>query len=443
MQAENRSGAPAVRNATDRSIRRHALAGLVVVFGLLGGLVAWSALAEITGAVIAPGVVAVETSAKKVQHPEGGVVAQLRVRDGDRVKTGDLLLRLDDTVLRASLAIVVKALNEFAALEARLSAERDGSAEVAFPETLVAAARGNVDAAASIAGQKGVFESRRAARTTAKTQLSEQIVQLESNIEGLTAQRSAREQELSLIGEELKGVRDLYARNLVPITRVMALDRDRTRIEGERGKLIADIATARGSIAEKKIQIVRMDDEFRSEVVKELTDVRGKINENVERKTAAEDRLSRIEVRAPASGMVHQLNVFTVGGVIGNGEVVALIVPENDKLVIDAQVEPQEIEHLRVGQKAVVHFSAFSDKNLKDTTGEITVISPDLVEDQATRRRFYRLKLSVEPPVGASGQPLTLVPGMPVEAFITKGERTVLAYLVKPIRDQMQRVFRE
>ena len=212
---------------------------------------------------------------------------------------------------------------------------------------------------------------------------------------------------------------------------------------GERGKLFSDIATARGSIAEKKIQMVRLDDEFHSEVVSELADVRNRINESVERKVAATDRLSRIDIRAPVSGKVHQLNVFTIGGVIGSGEVAMLIVPENDKLVVDAQVEPQDIEHLRIGQNAVVRFSAFSDPNLKDAVGEITMISPDLDLDQQSGHRFYRVKLSVDPPGGPRGQALTLVPGMPVETFIAMGDHTVLAYLMKPITDQMQRIFRE
>lgn len=430
-------------SANDRSIRRHALAGIFVVVGLLGGLAAWSALAQISGAVIASGVVAVESSAKKVQHPEGGVVAELKVHDGDRVRAGEVLIRLDDTVLRASLSIVTKNLDELTALDARLTAERDGAEAIHLPEALLKRATINPDAEASIKGQRTIFDSRRAARITAKTQLAEQIAQLESGIEGLTAQREARDRELVFIADELRGVRDLYAKHLVPIARVSALERDRTRIGGERGKLTADIAAARGSIAEKKIQILRLDDDFRSEVVKELADTRNKINENVERKTAAEDRLKRIEVRAPVSGLVHQLNVFTVGGVVANGEALLLIIPENDKLIVDAQVEPQDIEHLHLGQKATVHFSAFSDRNLKETIGEVVIVSPDLIEDQTTRRRFYRVKLSVEPPVGADGRARTLVPGMPVEVFITKSERTVLSYLMKPLTDQMQRVFRE
>ena len=431
------------KTATDRSIRNHIVLGLVVVFGLLGGLGSWSALAEISGAVIAPGRIAVETNAKKVQHPEGGVVAELNVHEGDRVKAGELLLRLDDTVLRANLAIETKAFDELTALEARLIAERDGASDVRFPESLAQRAVSNSEAKSSIGGQRTIFESRRTARETQRTQLSEQIAQLKSGIEGITAQRAARQQELSLIDEELKSVHALFEKKLVSLARVVALDRDRARIEGERGKLIADTASARGLIAEKRILMVRLDSEFRSEVVAELAEVHNKLNENVERKTAAAERLSRVDVRAPVSGKVHQLNVFTVGGVIGSGEVAMLIVPEEDKLVVDALVEPHEIEHLHIGQKAVVRFTAFSDRNLKDATGEITVISPDLVEDEQSRQRFYRIKLSVEPPTGPTGRPLTLIPGMPVEAFIVKGDRTVLSYLIKPIRDQMQHMFRE
>jgi HlyD family secretion protein len=431
------------RSATDRSIRNHALMGLFILLGMLGGLGAWAALAEISGAVIAPGHIAVDTNAKKVQHPEGGVIAELEVHEGARVKAGDLLVRLDDTVLRANLAIVENALDELTAQEARLLAERDGSGQIGFPQELLVRAEYSTKARDSVNGQQVIFDSRRSTRETARTQLSEQVAQLESLIAGLQAQRSAREQELKLIAEELKAVRDLFDKKLVPLARLIALDRDRTRIEGERGKLFADIATARGSIAEKKIQMVRLDDEFHSEVVKEIADVRNRINENVERKVAATDRLTRIDIRAPVSGMVHQLNVFTVGGVIGAGEVAMLIVPEDDKLVVDAQVEPWEIEELQVGQKATVRIMAFSDPNLKDAIGEITVISPDLIEDERTRRHFYSVKLSVEPPTGANGLPLTLVPGMPVEAFITKGDRTVLAYLMQPIEDQMQHIFRD
>lgn len=426
-----------------RSLRNHALAGFFVVFGLLGGLGVWSAMANIAGAVIAPGVVAVESSARKVQHPEGGVVAELLVKDGDRVKAGDILVRLDDTVARANLQILSKVFDEYTATEARLIAERDGAKDILFPKELLARGAVNSDAQASLNGQKMLFENRRTARESAKTQLGEQITQLESGITGMNAQRNARDLELQFIEQELKGVRELFTRNLVPITRINALERDRTRIDGERGKLTGDIAAANGSIAEKRIQILRIEDDLRSEVSRELADTRSKINENVERRTAALDRLKKIDIRATATGQIHQLAIHTVGGVISNGETLMMIVPDHDKLIIETQVEPQDIEHVLVGQTAHVRFSAFSDRNMRDSVGEVVVVSPDLVEDQATRRRFYRVRLTVDPPVNSQGKTMTLVPGMPVEAHLLKGDRTVLAYLVKPMKDQLQRVFRE
>lgn len=426
-----------------RSMRNHMLFGLLLTAGMFGGIVAWSATTEISGAVVAAGQVAVESSAKKVQHLEGGTIARLNVREGDRVIAGDVVARLDDTQLKAGLAIVTKALNEFSALEARLIAERDGKPVISFPPALVDIAQQNADAAASIAGQTTIFDSRRMARESAKTQLAEQIAQLASAINGLETQQAAREKELEFIGRELEGLRDLFSRQLVSIQRVNALERDRTRIDGERGKLIADIATSRGSISEKRVQILRLDDDFRSEVVRELADVRGKINENIERKIASEDRLSRVDIRAPATGQIHQLNVFTVGGVISPGEALMLIIPEKDKLIVDAQIDPQDIEHVYVGQHAHIHFSGFADRNIRDGQGQVSVISPDLVEDSATRRKFYRLKLTVEPPVGMDGKPFVLVPGMPIEGYLAKGDKTVLAYLLKPLKDQLRRVWRE
>lgn len=442
MQA-NESKTAKAPVSVEQSLRRHTAAGFLVVFGLLGGLGIWSATAQIAGAVIAPGVVAVETNTRKVQHPEGGVVAELHVRDGDRVKVGDILVRLDDTVAKANLQIISKVLDEYIATEARLIAERDGLPAIAFPKDFLASAEKNAETKASLTGQETLFQNRRAARESAKTQLNEQITQLESGINGMTAQRKAREVELQFIDQELKGVRDLFQRNLVPITRVNALERDRTRIDGDKGKLTADIASATGSIAEKRIQMLRIDDDLRSEVSRELADIRSKINENVEKRTAAIDRLKKIDIRATATGQIHQLAIHTVGGVIGNGETLMLIVPENDKLIIETQVEPQDIEHISLGQKANVRFVAFSDRNLKDSTGEVTVVSPDLVEDPATRRRFYRVRLTVDPPINAQGKAMTLVPGMPVEAHMIKGDRTVLAYLIKPMKDQLNRVWRE
>ena len=319
--------------------------------------------------MIAPGHIAVESNARKVQHPEGGVVAELKVREGARVKAGDLLVVLDDTVLRAELAIVSKALDELTAQEARLVAERDGADHVRFPARPDWNGRDPMPTPGirSTASRSSSTAAGRRAKPRARNCPSRSRSS-NSLIEGLSAQRAARDQELTLIAEELKGVRELLAKQLVPLTRVIALDRDRTRIEGERGKLFSDIATARGSIAEKKIQMVRLDDEFHSDVVRELADVRNKINESVERKVAATDRLSRIEIRAPVSGKVHQLNVFTIGGVIGSGEVAMLIVPEQDSWWSTRRSSRRRSRICRSARRRSCASRAFSDPNLKDAS---------------------------------------------------------------------------
>jgi HlyD family secretion protein len=426
-----------------RSLRRHAVFGAAVMIFLVGGIGAWAAMTHISGAVIASGQVVVESNAKKVQHPEGGVIAELRVKEGDMVKAGDLIIRLDDTLVRANLQIVVKQIDELLAQEARLLAERDGVDEIAFPKDFLARAEKESDVAAAIKGHKTIFENGVVTRKNRREQLEEQVKQLSSSIEGLEVQRDARQQELELIKKELATVEDLLKKGQATLPRFTALQRDRTRIDGERGKLVTDIAAAKGSIAEKRIAILRLDDDFRGEVVKGLAETRAKLAELVERRSAAEDRLARILVRSPQAGRVHGLSVHTVGGVLQASETAMMIVPQEDKLLVDAAIDPADIDEVRLGQKAIVKFTAFSDRQLKDIDGEVINVSPNTFEDQATKRRYYMVKIKVDQALDSQGKLLPLVPGMPVEAFLTKGDRTVLAYLLKPLRDQFDRVWKE
>src|SRR3954471_18775360 len=298
-----------------RSIRRHLLAGVALVVLLSGGVGGWAATTELAGSVIGPGNFVVETNTKKVQHPTGGVVGELRVRDGDSVKAGDVVVRLDDTVTRANLAIVVKSLDELAARQARLEAERDAANAPSFPAELLAR-RQDPDVARLIAGEQKLFETRRSARQGQKAQLKERVGQLQEQIQGLDDQIAAKRREIVLIGEELKGVRELWSKNLVPITRVTALERDAARLEGERGSLVSSIAQSKGKITETELQVLQIDQDLRTEVGKELAEIRGKVSELVEKKVTAEDQLKRIDIRAPQDGMVHQSSVHTVGGVI-------------------------------------------------------------------------------------------------------------------------------
>ena len=429
------------QSPAQRSIRSHLLGGLTVVALLAGGVGGLAATTELSGAVIAPGSLVVDSNVKKVQHPTGGVVGELRARDGDKVKAGDIVVRLDETITQANLAIVVKSLNELQSRLARLEAERDNVDTVVFPAELLARA-GDPELARSMTGERNLFEFRKSARAGQKAQLRERIAQLKEEIQGLTGQVAAKKRETELIGQELEGVRDLWRKNLVQIQRVTALERDAARLEGERGQLIASTAQAKGKISEIELQILQIDQDLRSEVAKDLREVQGKIAELVERKVAAEDQLKRIDIRAPQNGMVHQSTVHTVGGVITPGEAIMLIVPEADALTVEAKLAPQDIDQVRVGQTAALRFSAFSQRTTPELDGVVSRVSADLTTDQRTGAAYYVVRITLSESELARLEGLRLVPGMPVEAFIRTGERTVLSYVMKPFTDQITRSFR-
>ncbi len=428
-------------NNNERSIRRNLIAGVVLAVGVAGGGIAWSTTAQLAGAIIAPGQLVVESDVKKVQHPTGGVVGELRVREGDHVTAGDVVLRLDDTQTRASLAIVTKGLDEFNARKAREEAERDGLDDIAFPSELTARAS-EPDVARILAGERRLYEIRRAAREGMKAQLRERGAQIEEEISGFTSQVKGKESETRWIREELVGVRDLWTQKLVQITRVTALERESARLEGERGSLVASIAQARGKIAETQLQILQVDQDLRTEVGKDLADLRSKISEYEERKITAQDQLKRIDLRAPQSGIVHQLDVHTVGGVVSPGQPVMLIVPDADALRVEAKVQPQDIDQIRLGQNAVLRFSAFNQRSTPELTGTITFISPDVSTDQRTGGAYYVARVAIPPGELARLEGLSLIPGMPVETFFVTQSRTVASYMLRPLTDQLNRAFR-
>jgi HlyD family secretion protein len=424
-----------------RSIRRHLLGGLALVALLAGGGGGLTATTELSGAVIAPGVMVVDTNVKKVQHPTGGVVGELRVRDGDQIKAGDVVVRLDETVTQANLAIVVNGLTELWARQGRLEAERDGAKTITFLPELIAR-KADREVARVMAGEQALFETRRRAREGQKAQLKERIGQLKEQINGLDDQIRAKKREIELIHQELEGVRDLWRKNLVQIQRVTALERDAARLEGERGSLVSSIAQTKGKITETELQILQIDQDLRTEVGKELAEIRGKTAELVERKVAAEDQLKRIDIRAPQDGMVHQSSVHTVGGVITAGEAIMLIVPQADALTVESKLMPQDIDQVRPGQTAALRFSAFNQRTTPELNGLVTRVSADLTTDQRTGATYYTVRISISDEQVARLGGLKLLPGMPVEAFIQTGERTVLSYLTKPFTDQAARSFK-
>jgi HlyD family secretion protein len=436
--------APALARPHPRiAIRRQIILAGVISFALVPGLGGWAALTSFAGAVIAPGQLVVESEVKKVQHPTGGVIGELLVKDGDHVRAGDVLVRLDETQTRANLDVTRKALDELAARRARLEAERDGLPEVAFPRHLMAWQASDPEIAALLEGESRLFAARLASRDGQRAQLTERAAQLKEEVTGLTEQAAAKAREIALIGTELRGVRELYAKNLVPITRVTALERDGARLEGERGQLIASIASARGKIAETKLQILQVDADMRTEVGKDLAEIRGKWSELVEKRVAAEDQLKRVDLRAPQNGVVHQMSVHTVGGLVTPTEPAMLIVPDADRLTVEVRVQPQDIDSVRQGQAAVLRFSAFNARTTPEIGGEVTRVSADVTTDPKTGRSYYTARIGLSGAELARLGEVRLVPGMPVEAHLQIGERTVLSYLVKPLTDQIAKAWRE
>jgi HlyD family secretion protein len=429
-------------SGTAREMRRYALIGAVTTGLLTFGVGGWAVTTELSGAVIAPGMLVVDSNVKKVQHPTGGVVGELHVRDGDRVKSGDLLVRLDETVTRANLAIIDKALVELAARRARDEAERDGAGAITFPADLLAR-RGDPDVDAAILGEERLYAIRQAAREGQKAQLKERIGQLREEIRGLVDQVKAKAAEIDLIEQELKGVRTLFQKNLVPIMRVTSLERDAAKLGGERGGLIASMAQTKGKISEIELQILQIDQDLRAEVGKDLAEIRVKTSELVEKRVAAEDQLKRIDIRAPQDGVVHQLAVHTVGGVIAPGELLMLIVPEQDALSVEAKIAPQSIDQVWIGQPAMLRFSAFNQRTTPQLHGVVSRVSADISQEPKSGTAFYTVRIAVsEEEIGRLGG-LRLVPGMPVEGFIQTGERTAMSYLVKPLHDQIMKAWRE
>ncbi len=429
------------QNLESGSIRLHLVAGIAAtIFGALG-VGAWAAVTELAGAVIAPGVVVVDSNVKKVQHPIGGIIKELLVRNGDFVKAGQVIVRLDDTQARSELAIHIKRNDELLARQARYEAELAGADRIVFPPQLTN--RGSDPGIAQLlVTQERLFAMQREARNGQKAQLRERIAQLGQKVIGLEAQATAKGKEIEWIRKELEGITSLWNKNLTEFNRVVALQRDLARAEGDAGQLAAAMAESKNKIAEIELQILQIDQDMQSEVGKELATLRADLAICTERKIAAEDVFSRIEIKAPQDGFVHDMSVSTVGGVIAAGEEIMQIVPANDTLDVWAKIPPETIDQVRVGQTAVLRFSAFDQRTTPEIDGSVTIVSADLVKDDKTNETYYSARIAI-PPQRLQELGLKLLPGMPVEAAIRTDDRTIVSYLTKPLSDQMQKAFRE
>jgi len=426
----------------DRSINvllRHM--GFAGVF-LIGGVGLVGATTDLAGAVVAAGSLVMDSGIKKIQHPTGGVVGELLVREGDHVKEGQVLIRLDETLARASLATVEKDLWELQARQARLEAERDQAETISFPDELLAAPEDS-ELGRIVKGERNLFTFRREAAQGQKHQLRQRIVQLNESIGGLNIQVDAKATEIRLLKKELEGVNELWEKKLVPLTRVVALERNNASLEGERGQLTASIAEAKGKIAETELQIIQIDQDMRSDVAKQLGDIRAKIAELRERRVTALDQLNRIDIRAPQAGMVHELSVHTKGGVITAGEELMQIVPDADKLTVEVKVPPANIDQVHVGQTAILRFSTFNQRTTPEIQGTVSVVSASTSKEDKLGAGYYSVRIVMDAGTLKTMGNVKLVPGMPVDAFLRTSDRTMLSYLMKPFADQMYKAFRE
>jgi HlyD family secretion protein len=413
---------------------------VLLIAMLVGG--GWLALVPLAGAVVVPGNLVVQSNVKTIQHPTGGVVAEIKVANGARVAAGDLLLRLDETQARASLQTVSKQLDETRARIARLTAERDGLSQPEFSAALMARS-GDDNVRSVVASEVSLFKARYDGRKSQKELLQSKIAQLSQETSGLEAQVDSKAKQLELIAGELVGVKDLYEKRLVPLMRLTTLQRETARIEGERGQLTSSIAETKSKIDEARLQIARLDQDFRTDVVKELGEAQGKEAELVERGVAARDVLDRVEMRAPTSGVIHQLSAHTIGGVIRPGETIMEIVPDTDDLLVEAKLQPQDIDHVRPGQKAFVRFSAFNQRVTPQLIGTVSMVSADTSHDQQSNTQYFTVRIVLSDDERRRLGGLQLVPGMPAEVFMQTGSRTMANYLLKPITEQMNRAFIE
>lgn len=424
-----------------RDIRRSAFAGVAILAVGVSTVCVWAATAPLASAVIASAQVVVDSNVRRVQHPTGGVVAEILVNDGDRVRAGDILVRLDETMTRANLALIENQLNQFWIRRARLRAEQDGRDTFAVPNELADRTEQPM-IAEIIAGETSLQLRRRDAIIGQQSQLRERTSQIGEEIRGLGAQIDSKREQIRLIQRELEGVRQLFEKNLIPYARLTALEREAARLTGEEGQLIAETARARGRVTETELQTLQVVQDQRREIATELREVEIKIADLAERRIAALDQLARVVLKAPQDGMIHQKTIHTVGGVITAGEQLMLIVPEKDSLVVEARVDPQMIDRLKLGQTAKLRFPAFDSAVTPDLDGRLTRIAADLTKDQQSGLSYYVTRIQIAEGELAKLGGKALVPGMPVEAYIQNGSRTAFAYLRKPLEDQLARAFR-
>ncbi|WP_252733477.1 HlyD family type I secretion periplasmic adaptor subunit [Paracoccus marinaquae] len=419
------------------------MTGFVAIAILFGGFGLWAWQSRIAGAVVASGQVEVEQQRQVVQHPDGGVVEKIAVKEGEMVDAGQLLIGLDGTLLSTELAIVEGQYFEILARRGRLEAERSDLETITFPEPLVEAARSDEELVTLIAGQRSLFETRRDTLQRSLEQLQKQSEQVRAQVVGIDAQIDALKRQRELIGEELEDQQSLFDRGLAQASRVLALQREGVRLDGQLGELQASRAAAETRQTELDIQRLRLGAERREEAETQLRDLGYRELELAERRRSLREQIERLEIRAPVAGIIYNLQVTTPRSVIRPADPVMYIVPQDRPLVIGARLATINVDEVSPGQPVVLRFSSFSSRTTPEIDGVLQRVSADALIDEATRMPYYRAEVTIPPEELAKLGDLALIPGMPVEVYIQTGERSPMTYLVKPLSDYFNRAFRE
>ncbi|MCA0921240.1 HlyD family type I secretion periplasmic adaptor subunit [Pseudooceanicola nanhaiensis] len=418
--------------------------GVIALLVLVGGFGTWSVKTHINGAIIASGQIEVERNRQAIQHPDGGVVESLLVYEGDAVEEGQVLLRFDASELRSQLAVTEARLYEYLARLGRSTAERDGADTIDFAPLLLEAAARDPEVAEVVDGQRRLLEARNDTVVSQVEQLEKRSAQISNQIDGVLAQRTALSRQLDLIEQELGNQRSLLDRGLAEASRVLSLEREQARLEGEVGSLTAQKAQSEGRITEIDLQIISLQTERREQAISDIRDLQYNVLELAENRRNLVTKLSRLEITAPVAGVIYGLGVHGERAVVRAADPVMYIVPQDRPLVIAARVEPRDIDAVHPAQDVYLRFSAFDQRRTPQLVGHVTQISADAFTDEASRTSFYRAEIVLsEGEQDRLPEGTVLIPGMPVEAYIRTDERTPLAYLIKPFSDYFVRAFRE
>lgn len=426
------------------SARGPIIVGIMAVVVLVGGFGAWAALTEISGAIITTGRIEVDQNRQIVQHLDGGVVTEILIDEGDNVDAGQILIRLDSTLLSSTMATTEGQLFELMARRGRYEAERDNATEIAFEPELVSRSDGDPEVATILSGQTRLFTARIESLNNEIDQLKKRRDQIRNQIGGIEAQQASLAIQLGLIVTELENQKSLFERGLAPAARVLSLQREEASLSGRAGELAATKAQNEGRIIEIEIEIIKLRTKRREDAIARLRDVQYNELELREKRRALKEQLSRLDIRAPVSGIVYGLQVFAPRSVIRAADPVLFVVPQDRPLVITAQVPTIHVDQVFAGQEVSLRFSALDQRDTPELTGKVTTVSPDAFEDKATGASFYRAEI-----VLAQGEmeklpaDVTLIPGMPVEAYLRTSDRTPLEYLIKPLSDFWAKTFRE